>query len=116
MFEAISGAYPFVEVSQTVECRLTLERLVPQSDGDYLEVFRLSGASPQRVVELADDDGIQPQLLGEDGSEALLEFQMSGEGVAVSLADHGATSGPTSTSARSTTSAANPRRQGRQYI
>lgn len=85
--------YPFVWLSDVEGCRLVLEDLVPQSNGDYLEFFRVTDGSVDRVLELAaTDDTVEVRPIEEYDDGGLFEFRVTDPEacVAVSLADRGA--------------------------
>lgn len=85
--------YPFVRLSSEEECRLVLEDLVPQSNGDYLEFFRITDGSTARIVELAEPaDTVEVRPIEEYDDGGLFEFRVSEPEacVAISLVDEGA--------------------------
>lgn len=89
-FRLTDPEYPFVGASLEEGCRLVLEELVPRSD-DYLEFFSVVDVAPDRVLDLAEDcESVTPTLLERFDGGGVFEFHVTGECVAVTLADEGA--------------------------
>jgi predicted DNA binding protein len=82
----------FVEASDAVGCRVTLEHFVNRSDGRLLEYFTIEDVAPDRVLSMAEAaDGIADvRIVGRGVDEALFEFIVSGACVTTTLADTGA--------------------------
>lgn len=85
----LNGSELFVlQASERMECEFELELVVPRSDGTVLEYLSVTGADPDRLLELATAaPGIrEAQLIEETGDEALFEFISESE-IAQSLAN-----------------------------
>jgi predicted DNA binding protein len=82
----------FVDASAVAECRIALEHMVNRSDGQLLEYFTVSGASPERVKSVAEDSPAisEVRLINRGVDGGLFEFVVSGPCVATTLADTGA--------------------------
>lgn len=90
-FELREPAYPFVSVSDAMDCRVDLAKLLPRSDDKYTEYFSITGANPDRIMALAEaHDVVDPALVvqGEDGG--LFEFVVDEQCPAGHLAERGA--------------------------
>lgn len=86
---ALNDSELFVlQASDRMECELELEMLVPRSDGTVLEFLTVTGADPDRLLELATSaPGIrEARLVEQTGEEALFEFISESE-IAQSLAN-----------------------------
>lgn len=82
----------FIDASDRLQCRVSLEHFVKRSDGVLLEYFTIEGASTDRVLSMvASTPGIDDARLvsrGVDGG--VFEFIVSGPCVTTTLADSGA--------------------------
>lgn len=90
-FALSDSEYPFVAASSAEQCRMELEEIIPRGEGRYAEFFSVSDADPARLLELtADHDTAEPHLLETHENGGLVEFSVSGNCPAVSLAELGA--------------------------
>ncbi|PCR89248.1 helix-turn-helix domain-containing protein [Natrinema ejinorense] len=84
-------AYPFVAVSERIDCRVDLAEILPRGDGEYAEFFTVTGGDPSQVVSLAEaHERVDAHLLSEYENGALFEFLVSIDCPAVALAELGA--------------------------
>lgn len=84
-------AYPFVGASESEGCRFALAEMTPRRNGKYAEFFTVSGADPERILELAGShDTAEVSLLREHEDGGLFEFLVDGGCPAFSLAELGA--------------------------
>lgn len=81
VIQLTDSTYPFVGVSQTEDCEVSLVRMLPHGAGEYSEFFSISGADPDRVVELAgaNEHVRKTRLLSRNGNSGLFEFIVSTE-------------------------------------
>ncbi len=90
-FALSDPAYPFVGITEALDCRVELERMLPRGDGEYAEFFQVTGADPARIMEMAEEnDLIEPTLLSGSDDHGLFEFIVSGRCPARHLAELGA--------------------------
>ncbi|WP_435348520.1 bacterio-opsin activator domain-containing protein [Haloarchaeobius sp. HRN-SO-5] len=82
----------FVEASDAVERRVSLEHFVNRSDGQLMEYCTVEDAAPDRVRSMAADaDTVADARLVSRGVDGVLfEFEVSGPCVTTTLADAGA--------------------------
>lgn len=84
-------AYPFVGGSRAADCRIELQRMIARRSGTYAEFFEVAGADPDRVAALAVDHGsVDVTVLRDGEQQGLLEFVVSDDCPAHSLAERGA--------------------------
>ena len=86
----------FVNASDALEAEFELEGITSHSDGSYLQYFTVTGAEPEEVLSLADDDrGIEHARVvtgGEEGEVGtLIEFVVGVPSLATALAEYGGT-------------------------
>ncbi|WP_436345521.1 PAS domain S-box protein [Natronorubrum sp. FCH18a] len=83
----------FVHASDELEVEFEMEGITSQSDGSYLQYFTVSGDSPDRVLELADEDrGIEhARVITEHEGGTVVEFVVAGSSLATALAEYGGT-------------------------
>jgi predicted DNA binding protein len=87
-FELSDTAYPFVGLSETAECRVTLEKMLPRGSGAYAEFFNVLGADPETVIDVAgEDDSVEPTVIARTDSGGLFEFVVDGFCPARALAE-----------------------------
>lgn len=90
-FDITAPVYPFVQVSDEIDCRIELAEMLPRGNGRYAEFFAVSGAEPSRVEALAEDhESADVRCLREHENGALLEFLVGADCPAVKLAELGA--------------------------
>lgn len=90
-FTLCDSRYPFVGASESEACRVELADMVPRPDGRYAEFFNVVGVAPDRIAALgADYDTVEVSVLRESERGGLLEFLVSGDCPAFSLAELGA--------------------------
>ena len=90
-FTLHDSKYPFVGASESEACRVELADMVPRPDGRYAEFFNVVGVAPDRIAGLgADYDTVEVSVLRESERGGLLEFLVSGDCPAFSLAERGA--------------------------
>lgn len=89
-FSVTDADYPFVRASRDGRCRFDLVEMVPRK-GEYAEFFRVAAADPERVLnETGDREGVDARLLATQEGSAVVEFVVSGNCPAVTLAELGA--------------------------
>ncbi|WP_306052970.1 PAS domain S-box protein [Natronococcus wangiae] len=83
----------FVSASDDLAAEFEIEGITSQSDGSYLQYFTVTGVSPDRILEFADDDPSieQARVVTDHEDGALLEFVVSGPSLATALAEYGGT-------------------------
>jgi len=85
------GPYPFVQLTDTVDCTLELAEIVPRADSNYAEFFTVTGDRPDRVAEDAAAHAfVDATLLAEYEHGHLYEFLVSDYCPARRLAELGA--------------------------
>lgn len=90
-FSITDSSFPFVGATEDGDCVMELAEMFPRDDGEYAEFFHVSGASPDRVLALAESyDALEASLLREYRRGALFEFIIRGRCPAFSLAERGA--------------------------
>lgn len=90
-FSVADPEYPFVGLSASENCVISMERMLPREDGEYAEFFSVFGADPERVLELARaTDPVEPTLIDRFDDGGLFEFTVEGFCPARSLAERGA--------------------------
>lgn len=90
-FSIQDSKYPFIGASQAEGCTFELAEMVPRQDGRYAEFFHVAGADPSRVIVSAEEyETIDATLLEEHDLGGLVEFVVSGDCPAMTLAEHGA--------------------------
>lgn len=90
-FSVTDTSYPFVGLSATEDCRVSLERMLPRGDSEYAEFFSVIGADPERVLALAEEhDLVEPTLVDRHDDGGLFEFVVEGFCPARALAERGA--------------------------
>ncbi|ELY67832.1 Bacterio-opsin activator HTH domain protein, partial [Natrinema versiforme JCM 10478] len=90
-FDITAPAYPFVQVSVELDCRIELAEMIPRGNGRYAEFFTVSGGEPSRVEALVSDhEGADVRCLREHENGALLEVLVAADCPAVELAKLGA--------------------------
>jgi len=90
-FEVSNQAYPFIGVTEEMDCRAELERMLPRGADRYAEFFTFVGVDPARVLQSADGRGmVEPRLVAEYESGGLFEFVVSDSCPAWKLAQLGA--------------------------
>ncbi|WP_254663305.1 bacterio-opsin activator domain-containing protein [Haladaptatus sp. W1] len=79
------------DLSQRVDCTLTLEGTVPTSDGAYLYYTRVTDVPPERVVELVADDSdvIDCRLVSSHDNEGVIALTLTSS-LVETLTDAGA--------------------------
>lgn len=83
--------YPFVRASEEFDCRFELAGMVPRPDGRFAEFYNVTDADPARVATaVTDHDGVDVTHLRRYDSGGLVEFLVSEDCPAYSLATHGA--------------------------
>lgn len=82
----------FIEASDRLQCRVSLEHFINRSDGRLLEYFTIEGAPTDRVLSMATGTaGIDDARLVSRGIDSgVFEFVVSGPCVTTTLADTGA--------------------------
>ena len=72
-------SYPFVGVSQAESCRVELEKILPRGSNQFAEYFKIIGADPDRVLELAEaSDLVEPRVIARYEDGGLFEFIVTG--------------------------------------
>jgi len=90
-FEISDPAYPFVGVTEALDCRAELERMLPRGQDRYAEFFSFAGADPDGIYEFASEhDTVDPRLVAAYETGSLFEFVVSGSCPAWELAELGA--------------------------
>lgn len=90
-FRIRDSTYPFVGASETEECRFELAEMIPRQGGTYAEFFYVEDADVNRIVARASEyETIDATKLSEHEAGGLVEFTVSGNCPAVTLAEHGA--------------------------
>jgi DNA-binding CsgD family transcriptional regulator len=90
-FELSDPTYPFVGLSEAEDCRVTLEKMLPRRSGAYAEFFRVLGADPDTVLDIAaEDDLVESTVITRSDSGGLFEFVVDGFCPARALAERGA--------------------------
>lgn len=83
--------YPFVAATEGNDCEFDLAEMVPRETGGCAEFFYVTGADPDRIVDLAAGrDSLAITLLREQADVALFEFRVAGDCPALELAELGA--------------------------
>jgi predicted DNA binding protein len=79
----------FVAASERAACRIVGQRTIQRTDGNRLEFFRIRGASPERLLDVADEYGsvTGAQVVERSDDEHLLAVVVAGRCVAATLAD-----------------------------
>ena len=79
VFRVDDPTYPFVAVSREGEVVASLERMLPREDGEYAEFFSITGADPDRVVELAErsERVRETRIVTREDDSGLFEFTIS---------------------------------------
>jgi hypothetical protein len=78
-FGVTDVAYPFVGVSQEESCRVELEKILPRGSDRFAEYFKIVGADPDRVLELAEaNDLVEPRVITRYEDGGLFEFIVTG--------------------------------------
>ena len=89
-FSLTDPEYPFIGLSAAEHCRVSLERMLPRGEGEYAEFFSVSGADPERVLELARANSlVEPTIISRQDDGGLFEFTVEGFCPARSLAERG---------------------------
>lgn len=90
-FTLRNSSHPFVAFSESEDCRFELGKMVPRGDDEYAEYFNVTDVDPDRIVdEVADESAVDVSLLRERDDGALVEFVVSRDCPAVTLAELGA--------------------------
>jgi len=90
-FAVSDPAYPFVWVTQEAGCRVELEKMLPRESEGYTEFFSVTGADPDRILELAEaSDLVEPRLVAGYENGGLFEFIVTGFCPAQDLVELGA--------------------------
>jgi predicted DNA binding protein len=78
-FRLDDPAYPFVAISEGGEVVASLERMLPRDGERYAEFFSITGAAPDRIVELAEDSDrvLDVRVVNREGDCGLFEFTVS---------------------------------------
>ncbi|WP_251344239.1 bacterio-opsin activator domain-containing protein [Haloplanus halophilus] len=92
-FEIADADWFLGTASEALDCRLTLDGVVPTGDGELLYYVETEGASPEALTERAGD---APQVdasrvIGGTGDGGLVECRLSGPSPIRTLVDYGAT-------------------------
>ncbi|WP_458188211.1 bacterio-opsin activator domain-containing protein [Haladaptatus sp. NG-WS-4] len=79
----------FVAASKRAECELVGEEAIHRTDGNVLEFFSVRGASPETVLDVADElpTANQGRMVTQRQEANLMEFVVTGPCVAATLAD-----------------------------
>lgn len=90
-FELIDPTYPFVGLSEQEDCRVDLEKMLPRGSDSYAEFFRIDGADPDSVLQLAEQNNlVEPSLITSHENGGLFEFVVEGFCPARALCERGA--------------------------
>lgn len=90
-FTIRDATYPFVGASEAEACTFELAEMVPRGEGAYAEFFNVSGTEAHRVADRAEEyETLDAAVLREWDGGGLVEFVVSGECPAMTLAEHGA--------------------------
>lgn len=90
-FDVSGTSYPFVSLSNDIDCRTELLEMLPRGDGTYAEFFAITDADPERVLDRTDGhDRVTVTPLSEYPDGGLFEFQVADLCPAVVLAELGA--------------------------
>ncbi|RKD94660.1 bacterio-opsin activator domain-containing protein [Halopiger aswanensis] len=91
-FTVTDARYPLVAMSDETGGDVTLIQLLPRSEGAYTIFHRVSGAPPERFLEVIEDyEGIEGRIVS-GGEDAIIEVRIeeAGEFFTVGLTDAGA--------------------------
>ncbi|WP_246999696.1 PAS domain S-box protein [Halosolutus gelatinilyticus] len=82
----------FVRASDETGAEFEMEGITSQSDGSYLQYFTVMGTSPERVLELADEDPFveRTRLVNDHEDAFLIELVVTSSSPASTLAEYGA--------------------------
>ena len=100
-FEVADPQYPLVALSADTGCEVELVQLLPRSSDEYTVFHRVTGCSPETILEVLDDyRGIEARVVSDTDDDAIVEARISeaGEFFTVTLTDAGAI--PTELSSR----------------
>ncbi|UPV99137.1 helix-turn-helix domain-containing protein [Halorussus gelatinilyticus] len=90
-FEMSDSELLFVAASDAEQCLIELEEMIPRGEGQYAEFFSVADTDPADLLDLADDHGaVEPHLIEASEDDGLVEFSVSADCPAVSLAESGA--------------------------
>lgn len=90
-FDLPDPSYPFVALSDTLDCRVDLAKLLPRSGRGCAEYFSVSGADPERVMDVAGaGETVDATAVTEREDGGLFEFVVGAECPASHLVAHGA--------------------------
>ena len=94
-FHISDRSYPFVEASETENCRLELEVIFPHSEEGFVEYFGLDGAPPERVLEVIDrSEDVDAELVARHDDGGRVRVHVRRPCVAITVVDFGAVPGP----------------------
>ncbi|WP_348608838.1 bacterio-opsin activator domain-containing protein [Halobaculum rarum] len=91
-FQSTSSEALFIRLSEELECRFELDRLVPHSDGRYTGYVSVDGAEPSRVRDRLTSTAIveDVRVIRATGSQGVIECTLTGASPALTLTKHGA--------------------------
>lgn len=92
-FEVSDPQYPLVALSAETGCEAELVQLFPRSNEAYTVFHRISGASPDRVIDFTRSyENFDARLVSESNDSAIVEFRIGDDGdfFTISLTDAGA--------------------------
>ncbi|WP_254525611.1 bacterio-opsin activator domain-containing protein [Natrinema caseinilyticum] len=92
-FEVSDPEYPLVALSAETGCDAQLLQILPRSDGAYTVFHRISGASPEQILEFASTyDGFEARVISTGDEALIVEFRIRDDGTffITSLTDAGA--------------------------
>lgn len=90
-FSISDSKYPFVAATQDGDCMTELAKMVPRSDAQYAEFFKISGTTADKILDFAESyETLEVFILNEYEDGGLFEFVASGDCPAYTLAELGA--------------------------
>ncbi|MFB6312033.1 MAG: bacterio-opsin activator domain-containing protein [Salinirussus sp.] len=90
-FELSDPSYPFIGLTEQLDCRVELQKMLPRGREGYAEFFRIAGADPERILAIAEEnDLVEPRLVAGNDESGLFEFVVTGFCPAQDLAEDGA--------------------------
>lgn len=92
-FAVSDPQYPLVALSAETGGEVSLVQLLPRSNGSYTIFHRVTGAPPERFLEVIEDyEGIEGHVISDRDTDAIIEVRIDEEGTffTIGLTDAGA--------------------------